>query len=359
MTGIGVESFTLLMHSIWRALLVVSLSRTLLGMVLGPTIGMLVWCLHLGLAPTAHKALAVTAFMVVYWITEPLEHGITALIGCYLFWALGLVNFSVAFSGFASSPPWFIFGVLLMGQAASSSGLTKRIGFIVMRRVGVAPTRLLFGVIVLVWVLSFFIPSPNALLATLAPLVIGIIATLGVGPQSNLAKGLFVSLTYMSNHVGKLLLGAGGTAMAYGLIEARTGIHVWWSQWLVAFLPASVLTVVACYLTVRWLYPCETLLLSGGQQSLQEVFPELGPWTRDEKKALGWMLLAIALWGTDFMHHIDPAVIALGVGLCLTLPHIGLLDAQALKQMNFLLIFFIAGAMSMGTVLIKPKPSTS
>jgi di/tricarboxylate transporter/predicted TIM-barrel fold metal-dependent hydrolase len=233
--------------------------------------------------------------------------------------------------------------------------LTKRIGFIVMRRVGVAPTRLLFGVIVLVWVLSFFIPSPNALLATLAPLVIGIIATLGVGPQSNLAKGLFVSLTYMPNHVGKLLLGAGGTAMAYGLIEARTGIHVWWSQWLVAFLPSSVLTVVACYLTVRWLYPCETPLLSGGQQSLQEVFPKLGPWTRDEKKALGWMLLAIALWGTDFIHHMDPAVIALGVGLCLTLPHIGLLDAQALKQMNFLLIFFIAGAMSMGTVLTQTK----
>src|SRR5215831_9582342 len=107
MAGIGAERFILSVRSIWCAFLVVLPSRTVLGVVLGPTVGLLVWGLHLGLAPTAHKALAVTAFMVVYWITEPLEHGITALIGCYLFWALGLVNFSVAFSGFASSPPWF------------------------------------------------------------------------------------------------------------------------------------------------------------------------------------------------------------------------------------------------------------
>src|SRR5262245_41549310 len=130
MTDIGAEHCIPSVRSIWRALLVVSPSRTVLGLVMGPIVGLLVWGLHLGLVPAAHKALAVTAFMVVYWIAEPLEHGITALIGCYLFWALGLVNFSAAFSGFASSPPWFIFGVLLMGQAASGSGLTKRIGFI-------------------------------------------------------------------------------------------------------------------------------------------------------------------------------------------------------------------------------------
>src|SRR5919198_4450999 len=80
-------------------------SRTVLGMVLGPVVGLLVWCLPLGVAPMAHKALAITAFVVVYWMTEALDYGITALFGCYLFWALGVVKFSVAFSGFASTTP--------------------------------------------------------------------------------------------------------------------------------------------------------------------------------------------------------------------------------------------------------------
>jgi hypothetical protein len=67
------------------------------------------------------------------------------------------------------------------------------------------------------------------------------------------------------------------------------------------------------------------------------------------------MLLAVSLWATDFLHHLNPAVIAIGVGLCLTLPHLGLLNAQALKQMPFLLICFLAGALSVGKVLTETK----
>jgi hypothetical protein len=44
------------------------------------------------------KALAITAFMIVYWIAEPIDHGLTALIGIYLFCAWRS-QFPVAFSG--------------------------------------------------------------------------------------------------------------------------------------------------------------------------------------------------------------------------------------------------------------------
>jgi di/tricarboxylate transporter len=81
----------------------------------------------------------------------------------------------------------------------------------------------------------------------------------------------------------------------------------------------------------------------------------MGPWSRDEQKTLGWLLLAITLWATDFLHHINPAVIALGIGLLLTLPKVGLLDAKAIKSVNFLLIIFISGALSMGNVLTQTQ----
>jgi di/tricarboxylate transporter len=46
-------------------------------------------------------------------------------------------------------------------------------------------------------------------------------------------------------------------------------------------------------------------------------------------------------------------VIGLGVGLLLSLPKIGVLDSKAIKQSNFLVIIFSAGAVSMGNVLLE------
>ena len=120
-----------------------------------------------------------------------------------------------------------------------------------------------------------------------------------------------------------------------------------------AFLPATVLSIVVCYLAVRWLYPPEVpaVLPGGSEPPLAVAFPAPGAWTQEQKKTLAWMILAIVLWATDFLHHLDPACIAIGVGLGITFPHVGVLDIKAFKQTNFLLIFFIAGALSMSRVL--------
>jgi hypothetical protein len=55
------------------------------------------------------------------------------------------------------------------------------------------------------------------------------------------------------------------------------------------------------------------------------------------------------------MHQINPAVIALGVGMLLALPKVGVLDTKALKSMNFLLVIFIGGALGTGAVLMGTK----
>jgi solute carrier family 13 (sodium-dependent dicarboxylate transporter), member 2/3/5 len=329
--------------------------RTLIGAVLGPIVGLLVWWLPLGLDPPAQHALAIVAFMLVYWIAEPIEQGMTALIGCFCFWVLHITTSEVAFSGFTNTTPWFVFGALLMGEAAAQTGLAKRLGYTVMDRVGTSYSRLLLGSVLLAYLLNFLIPSPNAQLVILASLLTGIVAMVGVERHSTLAKGLFVTVTYACTLFGKMNLSAASTLLARGMIEEQTGTPVLWSYWLLAFLPAAVLTIATCWLTARWLYPAKTSDLPGSQQYLREAVQAMGPWSRDEQKALGWLLLAITLWATDFWHHTDPAAIALGISLLLVLPKVGVLDTKAIKSVNFLLIIFISGAMSMGTVLTETQ----
>jgi len=67
------------------------------------------------------------------------------------------------------------------------------------------------------------------------------------------------------------------------------------------------------------------------------------------------MAAAILLWMTDFIHHISAPMIGLGVGLAATLPRIGVLDTDDVKRVNYLPIFFVASAVSMGQVLVATK----
>ena len=58
---------------------------------------------------------------------------------------------------------------------------------------------------------------------------------------------------------------------------------------------------------------------------------------------------------TDFIHHVSAPMIGLGIGLVATLPVIGVLDTDDVKRVNYLPIFFVASAVSMGQVLVATK----
>ena len=323
-----------------------------IGLLLGPLTAAFIWLIPIGLEPIQQKALAITAFMIVYWIAEPIDHGLTALIGIYLFWALEVAKFPVAFSGFVNSPTWFLFSSLLMAEAAARTGLAKRIGFLLMSKVGSSTNQILTGLLSLSFVLTLFVPSGMGRIAILAPLTAGIFQAAGLSERSNLVRGFFAVLTAFSGLSDVMIL-SGATSMMTHAILQEAGIQVLWSQWFVAFLPLNLVMIFTSVAIARWLYPGEMSELGGGRQYFEKELAQMGPWSEPEKKSLIWFGLAVVLWSTDFIHRINPAVIGLAAGLLLSLPKIGVLDRKAVKQNNFLIIIFSAGAISMGNVLLQ------
>jgi anion transporter len=326
--------------------------RRIAGVALGPLAAAAIWFAPIAPDPVIAHALSITVFMVVYWIFEPIDHGVTGLIGCYLFWALGVTKFETAFSGFADNTPWFLFGAVLMGEAAAKSGLAARIGRIGMAVAGKSYGGLLLSVILLVLFLNFLVPSGMAQLAILAPMVMGVVKAFGVEKGSRIGRGLFVILTYSCGLFNKMILAGGATVLARGLVERITGQAIPWSTYFIAYLPAVLITVAASWLVVVWLYPPERRRIADDGAAERAVVP---PWSLAEKKTAIVLGLAIALWATDFAHHIDPAVIALGAGLAVALPGIGVLTTRDIRSVNFLLTVFLGAALSMGTVLIQTR----
>src|SRR5438132_14322031 len=81
----------------------------------------------------------------------------------------------------------------------------------------------------------------------------------------------------------------------------------------------------------------------------------MGSWTLLEKRTALLMSSAIVLWLTDFLHHVSPSVIGLGIGLLAVVPGIGVLNAEDLKRVTYLPAFFVGSAISMGEVLVATK----
>ena len=330
-------------------------ARLLLSVMPAVLIPITFWFLPLNLEPKAQQAIAITLFMILAWATELMDHGLTGLIGCYLFWALNIVSFNVAFSGFANDTPWFLMGAILFGTMASKSGLAKRLAYLVTLRIGTSYSRLLLALIVSDFLLTFLVPSGMARVTIMAAIAAGLIGAFGLGVGSNVGRGMFLIITYTAGVFDKTIIAGAAAITGRGVIESVGHTQVLWSQWLVAFLPSDIITILVAWRLTLWLYPPETASLPGGIQYLRDELRNAGPWSSLEKKSLALMLGAIVFWSTDFLHHISPSMIGLGIGLLSVLPFVGILDTSDVKKLNFLQLFFVAAAVSMGNVLIATK----
>jgi len=330
----------------------------IIGQILCVLVPLLVWFAPLPIEPITKHGFAIVAFMVIAWITQAMDYALAGFVGCFLFWALGIVKFPVAFSGFANDTAWFLFGALLLGVIATRSGIARRLAYFIMLRIGITYPRILLGLIVTDFLLTFIVPSGIARVVIMASIALGLAEAFKAAPGNNLSRGMFLILSYTANIFDKMIIAGAGSITARGLIEQFGGVEVLWSYWFIAFLPCSIITVVAAWWLTLWLYPPESATLAGGYEFLRTEIQKMGPWTAVEKKAALLLAAAILLWLTDFVHHISPAVIGMGVGLFALLPRVGILEIEDMKRLNYLPVFFVAAAVSMGTVLSATKGLT-
>src|SRR5262245_61555550 len=230
--------------------------------------------LPLGIEPRAHSALAIGAFMIVSWMTQVLDHGIAGILGCFLFWMFGVARFETAFSGFADTTPWFLFGAICFGLMGSKSGLAKRLAYLIMRRIGYSYPRLLLGLIVSNFLLTAVVPSGIARVVIMAAIAMGLVEAFGVGRGSNIARGMFIILVYQATIFDKMLIAGAASITARGAIEKFGEVPVLWSQWFLAFVPCDIVVMLIAWRLTLWLYPPETVELPGGSGFLRQQLRE-------------------------------------------------------------------------------------
>ncbi len=328
--------------------------RRAVGPALCVAISVLLWFAPLNVDPRARHALAIASFMIFAWISNAVDHGVAGIIGCFLFFALGVVRYTVAFSGFASDTPWFLLGASVLGIMAVKTGLASRVAHAAILRVGFSRTHLLLGLIVTDFVLTFLVPAGLARVGIMAAIAIGLMEALDLGPGSNLGRGMFLVITYTAGVFDKTIIAGPAAITARGIIERIGHVEVLWSRWFLAFVPADIVTILVAWRITLWLCPPEEIAARGGR--IAGKLRQIGPWTAAEKKALLLSGAAVVLWMTDFAHHVSPSVIGIGIGLAALLPFVGAVELADFRRNKLLSIFFfVASALSLGEVLRAAK----
>jgi anion transporter len=324
----------------------------IVGGIAGVALSLVVWFGSFGLPVAVQQSVAIAAFMIVFWATEPIELHLTGLIGCYLFWALGVAEFGTAFGGFARETPWFLLGAFLLGMMATRTGLAMRLGYLILSRVGASYSRILLGMILVDFCLTFLVPSGIARVFILASLAAGVVDAFHV-QRGNVGRGLFLIITYSAALFDKMIIAGAVSILARGVIVDVGGVPVEWSRWALACLPGDLVTIIACWAFTLWLFPPEQPQLPGGRDVLHARVRQMGPLSMAERRNVAIMVAAVGLWSTDFVHHLSPAVIGVGAGLVSCLPLVGVLDREDFRRVNFPVLIFMGTVLSMGAVLTE------
>lgn len=281
------------------------------------------------LSAQAVRFLAVLVAAAVLWISGRPSDYVVAL-GMGIAWVLlGVAPIQAAFSGFASSTWFLMLGVFGLAAALSRSGLLYRITLLVLRR---SPPTFVGQVLALGTaglVATLLVPSVQARITLIGPLLVGLSDALGYSPRSRGSAGLaLATLAGFSLATTLFLTGTATCVVAWSMLPEATRGEITWGRWLVGVVPLEALTFLGTLGAIVWQYqPRETPKGRGGLVDAQ--LEALGPASRAEWTTLSVAAALVLGWLTQPLHRLDPAWIAL-LGLCVLMAA-GVLDRAALR----------------------------
>ncbi len=298
-----------------------------------------------GLSPKAKRFLAVLAVLVMLFIIEPIPLEITAiLIGVFLVF-MGITDVKGAWAPYMHPVVIFIMCCLIFAISLDKAGLTKRLGYFIVKKAGNSVVKFTFIIAMGLGISSSFMHDAAACaigIITMLPLM----RAVGIEPNTNTAKFMMLSLPFACSCGGMgTLIGGGRCMVSAAFLYEFTGIEITFFDWIKYAMPAALLTVPVAVLIVYFVFRPDPKF------KLPDFDESLGPWTAMEKKTLVVIGLAFLCWLTKGLHGIDYSVTGMAAVAVLVL--LGILKWEDIHE-NLewgTALFIFGGGISLGLAM--------
>jgi di/tricarboxylate transporter len=340
----------------WQAFRRGLLSRRGIGAVAGFAAALSIWSLPAvgQLDPLGQTALAIIAMAVVFWATDVINSGITAVFALGLLIAAGVPG-SVALSGYASPAFWILLSVLFFGHAMDKTGLARRISYRILLVFRPSYAGILFAFLVIGFVLTLGIPSMTVRTAILLPIAWALVQALGLELPGRGAALIVLSTFEMAVLPGcALLTGALWGPYIAGLFATSDLPITWLGYAKVMALPTLVWCVLVLLGNMIALRPEPSASMS--QQLVREEMRKLGRMARSELLAATIVAISILAWATQPWHRVPAEAIGMLALAALFATRV-LTPAEVGTGIPWALALFVGGMLSVTTVITTYKIS--
>ena len=298
-----------------------------------------------GLPIAGQRALIVTLITILLWTGEILEPGVAALLGVTLLALSGATgSLRDALQGFANPVPFFLIGVLTMGVAVVRSGLAERLARTILERSRGKSLAVYLQLVLSFPILTFVLPSATTRSGILIHIYDEVFALGGVRRGADVAKAIMLALSSINRLASTTLLTGGITPVMSAAIIGGMSWTGWFTLMAVPYYAILVMGGVLTY----------ALYHKGFGHGLPLPAPvHRRPVSPIEWRTITIILGASALWLTDGLHHLDPALPALLAFAALLTPGVGPLVWSDLDRgVGWSNFFVIAASISLAHALV-------
>jgi anion transporter len=298
-----------------------------------------------GLPLAGQRALIVTLITILLWTGEILEPGVAALVGVTLLALSGATGtVREALQGFANPVPFFLIGVLTMGLAVVRSGLAERLARTILERARGRSLAVYLQLVLSFPILTFLLPSATTRSGILIHIYDEVFALGRVQRGAEVAKAIMLALSSINRLASTTLLTGGITPVMSAAIIGGMSWTGWFTLMAVPYYAILVMGGVLTYV----------LYHRGFARGLPMPEPaRRRPISRTEWRTIAIILGASALWLSDAVHHLDPALPAMLAFVALLTPGIGPLVWSDLDRgVGWSNFFVIAASISLAHALV-------
>ncbi len=309
---------------------------------------------HFVLSHEGKAALALFLLAVVWWVTEVLPIGVTAIV-IGITQALLLIRpAKTALGDFMDPSVWFIIGSLTIGMAFTRTGLTKRLAYKMLALVGEKTSMIYLGSFVLTAIMTL-IMAHTAVAAAVYPLLMAIYALYTDEEKpTRFGKGLFIGMAFTAG-AGSIitLLGAARGAVALEFYTNIIGREITFFELTWYMAPLGFLMVFLLWGFFMVFFKPEKKTIPGLRERAKALNAKLGKVTRMEIVTAMIVIFAILTMSLKaFLPILEPlsrgAIIMVATVLFFVFK---VLDLEDLEQIPWNIVLLFGGAMSIGFCL--------
>lgn len=292
--------------------------------------------------------LCITLWAILLWAFDLVQYAIVAIVLPILYIVFGVSDAATALSGWLSTSGWITLGGLLFGTAFMRCGLAKRLAYKMISRTAGDFKGIVVVLTLTCLIITPLIPSVMGKIVLMAPIAIELCNALGLKKGNKTASAL-IMVVFFALWSPKMAFPTASTdaILATSILVDQCHYDITWLGWAKDMLVPALLWTAASVCLVFLLKPEKVRL--DKQESLQR-YRALGPMSAGEKRLSVMMAVVVVMLATESLHGINPAyVLVIAAAVCF-IPRLGVLEAADFGKTNLSVVFFLAGAVSIGAV---------